>query len=674
LAVAYGGTGATNASTALTNLGAYPASNPDGFTNNVGTVTSVGGTGTVNGISLSGTVTNTGNLTLGGSLSGVDLTSQVTNVLPIANGGTAASTASTARTNLGAAASGANTDITSVALTTGTITTTPTNNTDIVNKAYADSIASGINFHAACQWATTVDLGSVTYNNGSSGVGATLTNAGTQAALVIDGHTFTATDVTNATRVLVKNESNAAYNGVYTVTNQGSVSTNWVLTRATDYDTSGSGQNEIDQGDYLLVIYGSVNANTSWIQQTALPITVGTTGIVFLQFGAASAAYTAGTGLNLVANQFSIANTGTAGTYGSASSVPVITTNAQGQVTGVTPTSIAISGSAVSGNIAGNAANVTGTVAIGNGGTGQITQQAAINALAGATTSGSYLRGNGSNVQMSAIQASDVPTLNQNTTGTAAGLSTTLTISSGGTGQTTQQAALNAIAGSVTSGSYLRGNGTNVSMSSIQASDVPTLNQNTTGTAAGLSTTLAITSGGTGQTTASAAFNALSPITTTGDLILGNGTNSATRLPIGSNTYVLTSNGTTAAWAPAASGSGTVTSVDMSVPSFLSVAGNPITSSGTLAVTYSGTALPIANGGTGQTTKTNAFDGLSPTTTKGDLIVYDGTDNVRLPVGTDTYVLTADATQTSGVKWAASSGGGVVLGSVVTTAQGWNMV
>jgi len=67
--------------------------------------------------------------------------------------------------------------------------------------------------------------------------------------------------------------------------------------------------------------------------------------------------------------------------------------------------------------------------------------------------------------------------------------------------------------------------------------------------------TLPIAAGGTGQTTASAAFNALSPITTTGDLIIGNGTNSATRLAIGANNYVLTSNGTTATWAaPAASG------------------------------------------------------------------------------------------------------------------------
>ena len=77
----------------------------------------------------------------------------------------------------------------------------------------------------------------------------------------------------------------------------------------------------------------------------------------------------------------------------------------------------------------------------------------------------------------------------------------------------------------------------------------------------GVTGTLPVANGGTGQTTASAGFNALSPITTTGDLIIGNGTNSATRLAIGANTYVLTSNGTTASWvAPSGGGSGTVNS------------------------------------------------------------------------------------------------------------------
>lgn len=77
--------------------------------------------------------------------------------------------------------------------------------------------------------------------------------------------------------------------------------------------------------------------------------------------------------------------------------------------------------------------------------------------------------------------------------------------------------------------------------------------------------------------------------------------------------------------------------------------------------------VAIANGGTGQSTKTEGFDALAPTTTKGDLIVSNGTDNVRLGVGTDTYVLTADSTASSGIKWAAASGGG----SNITTKGMW---
>ncbi|CAB5238308.1 hypothetical protein UFOVP162_31 [uncultured Caudovirales phage] len=509
----------------------------------------------------------------------------VTGTVAVANGGTSATTAGGARTSLGAAASGANTDITSVALTTGTISTAPSASTDIVNKSYADSIASGINFHAACNLATTAALPANTYNNGTGGVGATLT-ATANAALVVDSVT-----VISGQRILVKNEAAGANNGVYTVTQVGSGALPYILTRATDYDTSGIGTNEIDIGDLLLVISGTVNANTSWVQQTPLPITVGTTSIVFIQFAAVQT-YTAGTGLTLATNQFSITNTGTAGTYGSASQVPVFVTNAQGQVTSVTNTAIAISGSAVTGNITGNAANVTGTVAIANGGSGQITAQLAMNAFAGSVTSGSYLRGNGTNVVMNTIQAADVPTLNQNTTGSAGSVANSLTSGTGisfSAGTTYNGSAAITInnslpmvypgagipnsTGTAWGTSYTTsGSGSVIALATSPVFVTPTLgtpvsgnfstgtftwptfNQNTTGTAANVTGTVAIINGGTGQTTASAAFNALSPITTTGDLILGNGTNSATRLGIGTNGYVLTSNGTTATWAAATGG------------------------------------------------------------------------------------------------------------------------
>jgi hypothetical protein len=280
--------------------------------------------------------------------------------LAIASGGTGATDATNARTNLTAARSGANTDITSVALTTGTISTTPVSNTDIVNKQYADAIASGIHFHEAVELATTAALPANTYNNGTSGVGATLT-ANANGALSVDS---TLTVVAN--RVLVKNEVTQANNGVYTVTQVGSAGTPYILTRATDFDTAGSGVDQIDEGDFFLVTSGVANLNTAWVQQTPPPITVGTTAIVFQQF-AAPITYTAGTGLSeSPAFTFNIANTAvTAATYGSASAVPVFAVNAQGQLTSVTNTNIAISGSAVSGAISGAAGSVANALTAG---------------------------------------------------------------------------------------------------------------------------------------------------------------------------------------------------------------------------------------------------------------------------------------------------------------------
>ena len=259
--------------------------------------------------------------------------------------------------------SATNTAINAVTLTTGTISTAPTNGTDIVNKNYADSIASGINFHQACRLATTAALSAYTYNNGASGVGATIT-ANANGALTVDSVAAVATN-----RILVKNETstNEPYNGVYTVTQAGSAGTPFILTRATDFDTPGSGVDQIDAGDFFLITAGTVNANTSWVQQTPLPIVVGTTGIVFSQFGGGGTTYTAGTGLTLAGTIFSITNTAvTAASYGSASAVPTFTVNAQGQLTAAADVNIAISGSQItsgtvdSARISGSYTGITG--------------------------------------------------------------------------------------------------------------------------------------------------------------------------------------------------------------------------------------------------------------------------------------------------------------------------
>jgi hypothetical protein len=249
---------------------------------------------------------------------------------------------------------------TSAALTTGTVSTTPSAATDIVNKTYVDTlVASGIHFHEPVRVESPINL-NATYNNGTSGVGATLTNAGTQAALVIDGITMVVAD-----RVLVYEQTNQTQNGVYVVTSIGSGSTNWVLTRSDDADTFGiAGPDTLSEGSTFFVQEGATGAGETYTCNTVGTITFGTTNITFAQVSSAQI-YSAGTGLTLSGTQFSITNTGTAGTYGSASQVPVFVTNAQGQVTSVTNTAIAINGSAVSGNITGQAGSVANALTAG---------------------------------------------------------------------------------------------------------------------------------------------------------------------------------------------------------------------------------------------------------------------------------------------------------------------
>lgn len=218
--------------------------------------------------------------------------------------------------------------------------TDPVSPQDAATKNYTDMLALGLNILAAAYAASTTAL-TVTYNNGASGVGATLTNAGVQATFALDS----VSPPLNS-RVLIKNQASSLQNGVYTVTDVGSGATNWVLTRATDYDSSA----EITPGDFILIDFGTVNTATAWIQ-TATVTTVGTDPITFSQFGATLPLSLAngGTGASLTANNGGIFySTASAGAIlaGTATAGKVLQSGATAAPSWSTPTYPSASGSA----------------------------------------------------------------------------------------------------------------------------------------------------------------------------------------------------------------------------------------------------------------------------------------------------------------------------------------
>ena len=356
------------------------------------------------------------------------------------------------------------------AFTTATMSNQPIGNLDLCNKTYVDAAIVGISWKQPVRAATTANI--------------TLSGAQT-----IDTVSVVAGD-----RVLVKDQSTQANNGIYIV------GTPW--TRSPDADI----WDELVSA--MVFVESGGLAGAAFYCPVQPGGTLGVTAITWSNFSVAGT-YFAGTGLSLAANTFSITNTGvSANTYGSATTSPAIAVNAQGQITSATNTTI--------------------TPAVGS------------------------------------------------ITGLGTGVATALAVNTGSAGSVVVNGGA---LGTPASGNFSSGTFT-----------WPTFNQNTTGTAAGLSTTLAIGSGGTGQTTASAAFNALSPITTTGDLIIGNGSNSATRLAIGANSTVLTSNGTTASWV---SGSGFMVYPGAGIPNSTGSAWGT-----SYSTTGSGTVVALATGPT----------------------------------------------------------------------------
>ena len=173
----------------------------------------------------------------------------------------------------------------------------PSNAQDAATKAYVDTFAQGLHIHESCAAATTDTLatltgGVVTYDNGTSGIGATLTLA--VALTTLDGYTLV-----NGDRIIVKNQANTAHNGIYTRTSS------TVLTRSTDFDTGA----EVAGGDFTFVTNGTLYNSTGWVQIDQVT-TMGTDAIAFQQFSG-QGTFTAGQYLYLVGSQFNANATST---------------------------------------------------------------------------------------------------------------------------------------------------------------------------------------------------------------------------------------------------------------------------------------------------------------------------------------------------------------------------
>ncbi len=171
-----------------------------------------------------------------------------------------------------------------------TLSAAPTSDLHAATKLYVDNVTAGINFHESVHAATTANL-SADYANGTNGVGATLTATANGAWTTLDGHSsFTQND-----RILVKDQTDTKQNGIYVLSDLGSPTTKWVLTRASDADNNPSG--EMEKGDFVLVINGTTNASYGFINNsTANPIAIGTDAITYSAFNAGKTV-TAGNGL-----------------------------------------------------------------------------------------------------------------------------------------------------------------------------------------------------------------------------------------------------------------------------------------------------------------------------------------------------------------------------------------
>lgn len=244
---------------------------------------------TVNAVTISGSSTPTLAVAGTSSISGSNTGDQTITLTGDVTGSGTGSFTTTIRSSVGLAGS-----------PTTTTQAPADNSTKIATTGYVDNAVLGQDFKQAVSVATTGILASYIYNNGSSGVGATITAVAT-GVISFDG-----TALTVGMRVLVKNETstNAPNNGIYTVTVAGAVGIALVLTRATDFDQSV----DIGAGDSVFVTSGSSQATTTWAYNGTTGPTIGTTNITFAQT-AGQGSFTAGNGIAITGVSIAIDTT-----------------------------------------------------------------------------------------------------------------------------------------------------------------------------------------------------------------------------------------------------------------------------------------------------------------------------------------------------------------------------
>jgi hypothetical protein len=521
---------------------------------------------------------------------------------------------------------------TNIQTTTGQITTQPTGANDIVNLLALQSYAAGISWKqpVAC---------------------ATLTNITLSGLQTIDGYTTLSGD-----RVIVKNQSNNTQNGIY-------IASSGAWSRSNDADAWSELVSAI-----AFVEYGS-QAGSAWFCTVTPGGTIGTTPITWAQF-TTSATYSAGTGLTLTGFTFSITNIGTAGTYGSASSVPVFTTNAQGQVTSVTNTSIAIANTQVSG---------LGTMSTQNANSVAITGGSIDNTTIGSTTA--------STVKGTTITAStQFSGPGTGLTGTASGLSI------GGS------AASATTAGSVTNSVTFNNSGTGAaSGTTFNGSAAQTISYNTIGapstTGTGASGTWGIGISGNAATVTNGVYTtgsysnpswitsilgsivsgAVATATTATNLAGGlagslpyqSGAGATTFLGIGSANYVLTSSGTAPQY---------VAQSTLSVGSATTATTATNLAGGAASQipyqTASGTTAFIANGTTGQFLTSNGTSAPSWSTVTTAITITDDTSSASnyYPLYARVTSGTTNTEYTSSTKYTFNPSTGVLTATSFTGA------